>query len=184
MAAHDLCGDILSSCDALSVSFVDLLTAQVDAGLETGLGDCLCPAKEISRLLGQQSSALFLVEKQNRLRREALSHGRRRRRCSVAPSKASGILAVSLDLCVELAISEHEEAEALCPQHSALANPRVLLLARRICQPVAGEIKVLLQGGKQDVSWIVIAIEADKSLRMFCVDLLGTELYLAHYQSC
>ena len=66
MLGGNVAADVLRRGDGVAVALVDGLTAGVDAGTKAGASDGFGPSQTDNRLLGRQTSAFFLIEKENR----------------------------------------------------------------------------------------------------------------------
>ncbi len=110
-------------------------------------------------MLGQQPPTLFLIEKQNRTWTEAFFF--RRRDCGdrIRPAKGRGVLA--FEFFIQASVEQDQEAETVGLEQSALAQPAITVLARRIIQPITGVGKTAVETRKELIPGIVVPVETE-----------------------
>ena len=145
-----LFADVLGSGNCFAGVVGNGLTAEVGSGKISRLGYGFRPCEEIGRLLGEEATAFFLVEKEDGVGRELLALGGGYGCACVFLAQGCGFDSGSLgfaDLGVEAAVEKDEETEVVEENNPALADPGVLTFAGRVVEPIAGEGEVLAQGG-------------------------------------
>jgi len=131
----------------------------INPGAESRSLDAVNPGIDVSLLLGQHASALFLIEKNNRGLGKALSPRRCSRSNRVGSSQARGIRH-SFQLRVKSPIEQHKKSEARGLNSNAVSDPTVGVLAGRSVEPVSGVRKSLMQSFEIGITGIVIAVES------------------------
>lgn len=119
---------------------------------------CLYPREKISSLFRQQPAALLLIEEHNRSRRKTLSLRGRNSRSPVRAPQCRSVF--TLELRIQPPVEQNQEAEAASFQRCALARPAVVVIPRRVVQPIAGIGENLPQLSQMLVAGIIIPVEA------------------------
>ncbi len=167
----DAGGDVFCGGDGLvwtggAGTIVDRLAAGIDTGAEAGGGDGLRPGEEIGGLLWQKATTFFLVEEEDGTGREVFTLSGKHGGSGIAAAEGfgtgGGMFGAGLDVGVETAVPENEEAEASLCEGRTTAGPGVCLRSRRGVQPVAHEAEMLVEDGQSRITGEGVAVEADE----------------------
>ena len=165
VAAGDLLLDVPRGGDGCAGTVGDGLAAAVYAGTEAGDGEGLGPGEEVAGLFEGKAAAFFLVEEDERVRREAFAVSGGGGSRGVLLSERGRRGASGLDLGFGSAVGQDQEAETLRRQDCAFARPGVVSRAGWVGEPEAGEVEVAAEGGEGGVAGVGVAVEADVGLR-------------------
>ena len=159
LAASRILADIFRGDDIVVIFRCD--PGAIDSGTESGGDHTVDPGVDISLLLWQHASALFLVEEDDGVRGKPFAAGGSGggMRIGVAELRCASD---RFQFCIEASIEEDEESEACGFNGSAVASPGVRLLAGRMVEPVAGVGESLVQGFQIGVAGVGIAVEAEE----------------------
>jgi len=92
----------------------------IDTGAKSGANHAINPSKQVRLLRGQQASAFFLIEKDDRARRKSFSPGRRYRRVCVGLPQCYG---VRLQLAIQPSVEKNKKPKALGLQFAFSSQP-------------------------------------------------------------
>ena len=151
--------NVVGSYNADSWRFLRGDAGTIDACLKSGSVDDVNPAVDISFLLRQHASALFLVKKNYCSGGEAFSVYCKNGCLGVGFSQFSGA-AYILQFRVEPSVEQHQKSEPGRFQRLPLADPTVAFFSRRVIEPVTSEREGLVQGSKVAVARVIIAVKA------------------------
>ena len=126
------------------------------------------PCEEVGGLVVVEAAAFFLIEKDDGVSGEVFALSCGDGDGCVFGSKGGGRGAVAFgagNFGVGFSVGKDEEAEVISEEDVALAEPRIVMRAGGIGEPVSGEGEVAAESGECGVSGVLVAVKADEVLR-------------------